>query len=237
MSFSLKAFLGLKKRRVTKTAPKKAVQIKPQPAEEPVTEVIPLSHDGAKAYWASRRNGAENEPISYANVDLTRTKFLEEKIRKHMPSTARILEVGPNAGRNLAYLHDMGFTNLAGIEINPAAVEVMRRSYPQLADIPITVSPIEDAIKAIEDGSFDLIFTMAVLEHVHSDSNWIFAEMARIASNLLTIEDEISTSVRHFPRQYKTVFEGLGMKEVDFSDVVPGLTKKFRYRFFQRDVS
>ena len=52
---------------------------------------------------------------------------------------------------------------------------------------------IEDRIKDME--RCDLVFTMAVLEHIHLDSEWVFSEMARIAKKyLITIEDEKNSS-------------------------------------------
>lgn len=76
--------------------------------------------------------------------------------------------------------------------------------------------PIEEIIKELRDGEFDIVFTMAVLEHIHTDSEWIFSEMVRITKDfLITIEDERGISWRHFPRNYKNVFESLRMKQIE----------------------
>lgn len=75
---------------------------------------------------------------------------------------------------------------------------------------------------------------MAVLEHIHFDSDWIFAELVRIAPLIITIEDEVDISTRHFPRNYQKVFEPLGMRQVDFDPNVPGLHDYFKYRAFRR---
>ena len=57
---------------------------------------------------------------------------------------------------------------------------------------------------------------MAVLEHIHDDSKWVFQEMARITKKyLICIEDEHGVSWRHFPRNHKEIFEVLGMKQVE----------------------
>lgn len=53
------------------------------------------------------------------------------------------------------------------------------------------------------------------MKHIHTDSEWIFPEIQRITqSNLITIEDEGATTERHFPRNYKEVFEPLGFVQV-----------------------
>ena len=51
-----------------------------------------------------------------------------------LPHDARILEVGCGVGHNLAYLHDLGYHHLEGIEISKPVVDVLRETYPQLAD-------------------------------------------------------------------------------------------------------
>ena len=75
--------------------------------------------------------------------------------------------------------------------------------------------PVEEIIREFRDCEFGIVFTMAVLEYIHTDSEWIFPEMVRVTKDfLITIEDERCISWRHFPRNYKKVFESLGMKQV-----------------------
>jgi 2-polyprenyl-3-methyl-5-hydroxy-6-metoxy-1,4-benzoquinol methylase len=59
-----------------------------------------------------------------------------------------------------------------------------------------------EEISAARD-SHDIVFSMAVLEHIHEDSSVVFEEMRRIARKLVvTIEDEHERGWRHFPRDY-----------------------------------
>ena len=120
-------------------------------------------------------------------------------------------------GRNLNYLFNAGYKKLGGVEISKEAIDLMKKTYPEMAEqIEIWNSPIEDVIVNFKGNSFDLIFTMAVLEHIHPDSKFIFSEMVRITKKyLITIEDEKGISWRHFPRNYKKIFEPLGMKQVE----------------------
>ncbi len=77
---------------------------------------------------------------------------------------------------------------------------------------------------------------MAVLEHIHYKSNWIFNEMIRISKYILTIEDELSISDRHFPRNYKKIFSN-NMTQIFYEDCsyIKGFNKGFKTRLFKKD--
>jgi SAM-dependent methyltransferase len=104
-----------------------------------------------------------------------------------------------------------------GIEINKDAVELLKKSYPEMArKIIIHNQAIEDVIKGFKDDAFDVVFTMAILQHIHPKSEWIFSEIVRITKSFLIIrEAEGYISWRHFPRNYKKIFERLGMKQIE----------------------
>ena len=53
---------------------------------------------------------------------------------------------------------------------------------------------------------------------------------------LITIEDEKNVSERHFPRNYRKIFDGLGMKQVYEKHLSQneGLNKKFYARVFAK---
>jgi SAM-dependent methyltransferase len=165
------------------------------------------------AFWRNSSEG--NRPEDYANALPERSEYLLSFVRRYVQPSEAILEVGCNAGRNLNHLFEGGYANLSGIEINPGAVELMREKYPLLAPAAtIHNQPVEDAIRKLGDRQFGLTYTMAVLEHIHRDSEWVFAEIARVSSKLIIIEDELDSSERHFPRNYRRIFEGLGMREL-----------------------
>jgi len=137
-------------------------------------------------------------------------------INKFFPDkNIKILEIGSNVGRNLNLLLKEGFNNLTGVEINPIAIEYMEKYFPELNErIDIYQSSIENCIKLFSDNQFDLVFTMAVLEHIHPDSEWIFKEIVRITKGLITIEDECNQNQRVFKRNYFDIFNKLGMEEI-----------------------
>jgi SAM-dependent methyltransferase len=195
----------------------------------------PKSRDELHQYW--RQPGSGNLPHEYLEGEV-RSVFLKEMINKHASQDATILEIGCNVGRNLNHLFHSGFKQLSGIEISGNAVQLLRQSFPEMAACTkIYNAPVEEAIRDFKDGEFDLVFTMAVLEHIHTNSEWIFPEIGRITkSTLITIEDEGDFSWRHFPRNYKKVFESLGMEQIDTINcsAIDGLGPTFFARIFRK---
>lgn len=117
----------------------------------------------------------------------------------------------------------------------------MHKTYPDMFNIiKVYNKPIEDSIHNFEYNSFDLVFTMAVLEHIHTDSEFIFPHIVRITKKILvTIEDEKGISRRHFPRNYKKVFESLMMRQIEEISCrkiqVCGLNRNFVARIFKKE--
>lgn len=156
---------------------------------------------------------------------------------KYATKDASIAELGCNVGRNLNQLRLAGYSSLWGVEINPRAVSEMRHAYPELTRVArIINSPIEEAIRTFAVRQFDVVFSMAFLEHVHPSSEWIFPEIARVTRRvLIVIEDEAGTSWRHVPRNYQSVFEPLGLRQVEVVNCreVEGLGPDFKARVFE----
>lgn len=175
----------------------------------PDNERLHKSRQELHDYWRS----SQQPPLVYAVANKERSVRLVELVQQYVRS-GRILEIGTNVGRNLHYLHAAGFTNLEGIEISPSAVAMLRDAFPELSNIAIHVSAVEDIIGGFSDKSFECVFTMAVLEHLHHDSEWIFAHMARIARCIITVEDELRSGERHFARNYERIFTRYGMRQV-----------------------
>jgi ubiquinone/menaquinone biosynthesis C-methylase UbiE len=174
---------------------------------------IQMSSDQVHDYW--RRS--EQDPLEYANVNNKRSMRLTEIIQEYIKKGS-ILELGTNCGRNLHHLYKAGFNDLEGVEISPAAILTLRDIYPELKHIRIHNGTIEDLIPTFPDKSFECVFSMAVLEHIHYDSDWVFAHIARIAHKIITIEDELRIGERHFSRNYEKVFTRFGMRQIHMED-------------------
>jgi hypothetical protein len=133
-----------------------------------------------------------------------------------VPVKGPALEIGTNAGMGLKVMTEAGWTDLTGIEVNAKAVELMRNLYPDVAAAATVLNaPVEDAIPTLPDGHFELTWSKAVLLHIHPSSEWVFRDMVRVTrSHLLAVESEDVHGMKLFPRNYRDVFEGLGMEQV-----------------------
>lgn len=196
----------------------------------------PRTQDDLHAYWRSPPD-SRNQPDCYLAVSDDRSEALRLLLERHVsdPASCSVLEIGCNAGRNLECLRNSGFGQLAGVEISRSALDSLRRAYPQLAaNAELHEGPVEQVLPSL-DQAYDVVFTMAVLEHLHPESEHVFAEMVRVSKTLLvTVEDEKGLSERHYARNYARVFSQLGMVEqeqlTEFSTVLP---KGFVARVFE----
>lgn len=197
-----------------------------------------LNASQAQEYWKQPDDGVNN-PLEYI-VDSERLRARNASLlsvfEKHVDRSDSILEIGCNAGRNLHQLWAAGYKRLSAVEISEPAVNVMRRYLPTVyKDSNITLGAIEDIIRTIPKTRYDVIFSMAVLIHLPPESEWIFKEIARKAKKKIILfegeggEDE---SVRHFPRNYKRVFQRLKRPQIDQMWPVPGLPKSYVCRVF-----
>lgn len=124
------------------------------------------------------------------------------------------------------------------MEISGKAVQLLKQSYPEMAShVKIFNGPVEEIIRDFKDNEFDIVFTMAVLQHIHTDSEFVFTEIVRITRDFLAIiEDERCASWKHFPRRYKEIFEPQGMKQIEESNCneIEGLSSNFFARVFKK---
>jgi len=187
---------------------------------------IKRTPEQTQEFW----NKAEDDNWNKYKEGIEKSEFLGSLLHL-IPLTFNdsILELGCNVGRNLNYLRTKGYKNLTGVELNKEAVKNSLKGFK------IFDSSIEDFLKKSET-KYGLIFTMAVLEHLPKKSEWVFAEMSKRAKYILTIEDEKSLNKICFPRNYKKIFESLGMKQIyecGCEGVHLTLTKGFKARVFQ----
>ncbi|MCZ4495000.1 MAG: hypothetical protein JWP53_3931 [Conexibacter sp.] len=159
-------------------------------------------------YWATATEGTtNNEPSSYATKNRAIVGVLKDFWQPEVTPESSVLEVGCNAGANLKGLHDHGYRDLAALEINPSAIDEMRRGFPEL-DPTVTIGPVEQTLPTLADDSVDVVFSMAVLLHIHPSSVQVFQEMVRVARRYVcVIEAESSTLPYIFARNYQRIFE------------------------------
>ena len=176
-------------------------------------------------YWVNPT--PENLPHTYIE-DNGRSNMLVDIVKNKIAfeTDRTILELGCNVGRNLSSLEIVGYTNLAGVDVNEKALDMVK------ANACLMLGPIEKILPRILQ-PYGLVFTMAVLQHIPPENDEVFKHIARLGKNLLTIEDESCSSSRHFPRNYKIVFEKLGLRQMHGWRKLVGLNKTFVMRWFK----
>ncbi|WP_458189806.1 class I SAM-dependent methyltransferase [Haladaptatus sp. NG-WS-4] len=190
-----------------------------------------MNSNEVRQEWAGRVG--EYSPDYYAYYGPNETsESIHDRLDSRLDSTAAILELGCSSGRHLSYLHENGFENLYGVEINDEASDVMETTYPDLAaDGTFYFDAIENVVGEFDTGQFDAVFSVETLQHLHPDDEWVFDELARITDGLLvTVEnesevddpasDDVAMKYIHddFPlyyRNWKHVFAERGFVEVD----------------------
>jgi SAM-dependent methyltransferase len=175
------------------------------------------SQERCQRYWSTRTSdGADNRPADYVAKDLAIVDLLHEFWSPEVAPSSALLELGCNAGANLERLRQLGYTDLAGIEVNPNAIEALREAFPAVAEeASLTVGSLEDVLPTLGADSVDAVYTMAVLLHLHPASDGVFDHMVRVArSNICVIEAEETTLAYIFARNYRRVFERRGWHEV-----------------------
>ena len=185
------------------------------------------------SFW--KHPSADNLPETYLDGDEI-SAFLNgciEEYCKNLDKQDKILEIGCNCGRNIFHFQRAGYPNVEGIEINPAAITLYYTSIPGNAEI--LEGPAESICPRLGDNSFALVYTVAVLQHIHPDSESLFEDMARISSKYIVIienENKKKISWRFWARNYLTIFKKLGMKQlksIKCTDI-KGLNKNYILR-------
>ncbi len=170
--------------------------------------------------WADRSE--EFSPEYYAQigpneVSETLAAVFEQYVREDAP----VLEVGCSSGRHLAHLLDAGYENLTGVDINDAAFDAMADHYPRLAETGrFHVGAIEDLLPEMDDGAFDVVYSVETLQHVHPDNAWVFDELVRVTDDLLiTAENEGNSPRRGRTNEVSTVDDDVPLYHRDWKAI------------------
>jgi SAM-dependent methyltransferase len=150
-----------------------------------------VNSDEVRKRWAERSGEYSPSYYAYYGPDGTSDAILD-LLDSFVGSDAAVLELGCSSGRHLAHLHEHGYDDLHGVEINDEAFDVMADAYPDLADAGTFYNDaIEDLVPEFADGRFDAVFSVETLQHIHPNDEAVFGEMARVTDDtLVTVENE-----------------------------------------------
>ncbi len=175
--------------------------------------------------WRNQgKPGSSDSPSTYIDFGVEDSNLFSE-VLSFLPSDARILEIGCNAGRNLDYLFRAGYTNLWGIEIGSAAVEMFEATFPETrGSTQLICGDALEEITNLPSSHFDLVFTRGVLVNIHPKDNTFFSEICRV-TRAFVLTDESEGSWTAWPRDFSQLFGQLGLEEISCryeSTVQPG---------------
>ena len=189
-----------------------------------------MEPDDNRRGWAER--SGEFSPAYYAQIGPNEvSETLATVLDYYAYEDAEILEVGCSSGRHLASLRENGFNNLTGIDINDESFDVMADRYPGLAEMgTFHTGAIEDVLPEFPDDTFDVVYSVETLQHIHPENESVFEELIRVTNDLLiTAENEGNSPQRgrgdekvsyvhdDFPlyfRDWKRVFSNLGLAQL-----------------------
>jgi len=167
-------------------------------------------------YWR-RPDDELNRAEGYArDRSRVRSRYLAGLIRAHCPGLGSALEIGCNVGRNLDHLKAELGLQVAGIEVSRHALDLAPELFPGLRGSTLIHGPAQEAVLDLASKSFDLVFSMAVLMHLHpSTPESFWSHLVRLSrSRIITIENEDRGSDRNWARNYQELLEPLGAVQI-----------------------
>jgi SAM-dependent methyltransferase len=192
-----------------------------------ISTVLPISSPELK--FKNKRDEILANRTQYRDFDKDHEVLLDA-ISSRCGTDRSVLDLGCGAGSHLAYLYENGFTDLYGIDINETKVELMRSEFSETyANSEIIVGPAQEHLGEFTTGQFDVVYSIATLQHIQSDLEELYSEIARVCSGYLFVleidaeafEFERDTAELSFGwflnadlRNYREVFEEYGFKEV-----------------------
>lgn len=165
-------------------------------------------------YWKNP-DDKENSPSTYMTW-AKRSEIAVRVFKKHVRTNQAITELWCNVGRNLNALYQAGYRSLVGVDINDTALRTGSIAYPALfGHASIYNMSIQDFLTERHD--CDVLFTMAVLTHIPYDDNQIFSQISKQTSTkIILFEYQYTRNWKHFPRDYRKIFEEMGWKCIEF---------------------
>lgn len=149
------------------------------------------SRTNQEAVWSSKHGF--RYVVHHLSEDWKTTRVpLWAKILDQMPGIQSAAEFGCNIGANLKALHQLnGSLDLAGVEINRFAVDILQREG--ICEVQ------QDSAATVDFGrKFDLVFSRGVLIHIQpEDLAAVYSNLERHAGKYLVIWENFSETPCH----------------------------------------
>ena len=156
-------------------------------------------------YWKSRQIGEPHGPHQYLELQTGSYALLGEVVRLASGPEAPILDMGCNVGRHLNALHKCGFTNLHGVDVQKAAIELMGQVFPEMAaKAHVEQGTFRNYLCKTPGRFFEVVFTYgATVELIPPDFS-VCQHMARIASRavIMVISEDDHSSPRYWQIEF-----------------------------------
>lgn len=123
------------------------------------TDYFQKWNDASGINWTDRNNLSPEQMDEQYKINFAMTRTgLNDSFIGNLSRSSHILEVGCNSGNQLHMLHNMGFKNLNGVEIQKYAVELAKSRLPEAS---FSVSSATNL--PYSNNQFDLVFTSGAL--------------------------------------------------------------------------
>jgi ubiquinone/menaquinone biosynthesis C-methylase UbiE len=91
--------------------------------------------------------------------------FRRGVLERYVPAAARVLEIGPGAGRWTGYLAERA-AQLTAVDISSSCIELCREKFGHLGNVEFLVTSGE-ALPGVPDTAIDCIFSFDVFVHIN----------------------------------------------------------------------
>ncbi len=141
-------------------------------------------------------------------------RLLKFGINKDLIENKRILDLGSNIGGILCGLSQYNFKEAIGIEYDLEKVEISRSivAYNDLKNIHFYQSDLEtDEFLSIAHGEFDVVFSLAVIEHLKNKADFL-RRLYEKTTKILFLEGNANTDIDELTKSLLNV----GFSEVNY---------------------
>lgn len=166
---------------------------------------LPWRRTYKSRYWEMREFGDSHGPNQYIELQPSSHVLIDEVSRVASNPNVPILDLGCNVGRHLNALHQRGFTNLYGVDVQRAALKHMPEVFPEMCKVShVEQATFQDYLPRVADSFFEVVFTHGITIELIPPSFPICQHMARTAKKAVVMV--VNENARPFPRLWETEF-------------------------------